>query len=206
MPPTVTAQLSSPTISTNQTVFLTLSPTTSTPAGVVPFTLTGTTNLDTGLKTESLPLNVNVVAGAGNTHVSGQFLTADTEEPISGVVVNIGANQVTSDAAGRFLLQNVPSGMQKLIISGNVPEGAFSYSIDLDLVSGQTHVLPPYYQTPAPPIEDFMPFNNGTQDQVFTDERYPGLSYTLPAGVTIIGWDNQPKTGLAFEHAYGVIA
>ena len=199
VPPTVSATLSSPAISANQTVFLTLSPTAATPAGVIPVTLVGTTTLDTGLKTETLPLNLHVLAAGGQTSVSGQFLTADTETPIPGVIVNIGANQVTTDAAGRFLLQNVPAGLQKLIISGDMPEGAFSYSIDYTFVAGQAHVLPPLYQTPAPPLDDFMAFNNGTQDQVFTDARFPGLSYTLPAGVTIIGWDNQPKTGLAFE-------
>ena len=68
--------------------------------------------------------SLTVLAGGGGTHVSSQFLTADTEEPIPGVIVNIGANQVTSDAAGRFLLQHVPSGLQKLMVSGDTPAGA----------------------------------------------------------------------------------
>lgn len=45
----------------------------------------------------------------------------------------------------------------------------------------------------------YTPIQNATQDQVITDPRYPGASFTLPAGVTIIGWDGAPKTQMAFE-------
>lgn len=114
-------------------------------------------------------------------------------------MVNIGANQVTTDSAGRFLLQNVPAGLQKLMVSGNTPVGAFAYSIDYTFVAGQTHVLPPLYHTPAPPVTQFMPITNSTGSQVIADARYPGYSMTLPAGVSIIGWDGLVKTGIAIE-------
>ena len=199
VPADVSVTLSSPAISANQTVYLTLSPSAATTAGVVSVTLVGTTNLETGLKTDTLPLNLNVLAGGGQTHVSGQFLTADSDIPIPGVIVNIGANQVTTDAAGRFLLQNVPSGLQKLIISGDTPAGAYSYSVDYTLAAGQAHVLPPFYLTPDPPLAQFTPITNATSAQVITDARFPGYSMTLPAGVSIIGWDGLVKTGVAVE-------
>lgn len=42
-------------------------------------------------------------------------------------------------------------------------------------------------------------FDNATADQIITDPRYPGLQITLPAGVTITGWDGVVKTQIALE-------
>ncbi|WP_447975230.1 RHS repeat-associated core domain-containing protein [Nitrospira sp. Kam-Ns4a] len=199
LPAGVTAQFSSATVTAGQTALLTLTVGGAVPAGPIAFTVVGTTLLETGQTAQTIPLLLQVLAGGGQTHVSGRFLATDTGAPIPNVQVTLGTLQTQTDAAGAFLLQNVPAGTQKLLISGTLPTGGFLYSTDVVLAAGQPNVLPPFWIMPQPPPERFTPIANGTSDQVFTDPRYPGLSLTLPVGVTIIGWDNVPKTKLALE-------
>lgn len=198
LPTGATARLTQSTMTTGQTAILTVTPGASTPAGIHPFTLTGLAQLDSGPKTQTIPLNLVVIAGGGQTHVASQFLRPDNQ-PIADIQVSIGSIQATTDAAGNFLLQNVPSGTQKLMVSGPTPNGPFMYSLDIQLVAGQTNTIPPFYLAPDPPLSQFTPINNATANHVITDARYPGASLTLPAGVVIRGWDNSIKTGITFD-------
>jgi len=66
-------------------------------------------------------------------------------------------------------------------------------------VAGRVTTLPTFHILPPPPPEQFVPIANETADQVVTDPRYPGLSITLPAGVTITGWDGVRKTQIALD-------
>jgi hypothetical protein len=105
----------------------------------------------------------------------------------------------TTDAAGAFLLLDVPADTQPLSVDANVARPGFPiYGVDVTLTAGQLTVLPPFRLTPPPPPERFTPIANGSQDQVITDPRFPGASLTLP-GVTITGWDGTPKTQVALE-------
>ena len=42
---------------------------------------------------------------------------------------------------------------------------------------------------------------NAAGDQAITDERYPGFAVTLPAGVSITGWDGVKKTRITYDAA-----
>ncbi len=136
--------------------------------------------------------------GGGTTSVSGQFLLTDGT-PVPNVQVRIGATQTQTDAAGNFLLTNVGSGVQQLAISGAVAQGGFGYAVDETLVAGQANILPIFWVTPPPPPEAFTPISNATAPQVIANPTFPGASITLPTGVTIIGWDNVPKTQLTIQ-------
>jgi len=139
------------------------------------------------------------LAATGLTSVAGQFLTI-TDTPIPNVLVQIGTVQAHSDAAGNFLLQNVPDGTQPLMIDANVAVAGYPiYKVDLQLTAGQTVTLPTFRITPPPPPERYTPINNATQTQVITDPRYPGFELTLPAGARIIGWDGVYKSKIAIE-------
>jgi RHS repeat-associated protein len=199
LPTGVTAQFTSPALTAGQNTILVLTATAATPVGAVSFVLNGTASLDTGTQTKTVLLLLQVLASGGQTAVSGQFLSTVDGSPIPNVQANLGAIQSVTDAGGNFLLQNVPAGTQKIIFSGTQPNGGFMYSADIVLTAGQNNVLPPFWITPQPSPERFAPINNAAADQVFSDPRFPGLSLTLPAGVTIIGWNNVPKTQIALE-------
>jgi RHS repeat-associated protein len=199
LPTGVTAQLSSATLTAGQTAILTLQTTGSVSPGTVSFVLSGTAPLETGPRTQSVPLTVNVVPSGGQTAVSGQFLNTADRRPIPNVQVTLGTVQSITDAAGNFLLQNVPAGAQQLMFNATQPNGGFMYKADVTLAAGQINTFPPFWLMPAPPTDQFTAINNAAADQVFTDPRFPGLSLTLPAGVRIIGWDNTVKTAIALE-------
>ncbi len=199
LPTGVAAKFDAPTLTTGQNTLLTLAASSAVQVGVASFTLSGTATIDTGPKTQTIPLTLEVLAAAGRTAVSGQFLTVDGR-PIQGVEVKIGSVQGRTDAAGNFLLLDVPAGAQLLMVDANVAVAGFPiYNVGLDLIAGQTLVLPAFRITPPPRPERFTPISNASADQIITDPRFPGVEITLPAGVTIIGWDGQLKNKIAVE-------
>lgn len=168
------------------------------PVGNTVVTISGTAQIDGQTVTHSASMTVSVVAG-GQTSLVGQFLTVDGE-PIAGVQVRLGTAQTNTDGGGNFLLADVPSGTQQLMIDVNSARAGYPiYAADVPLTAGETAVLPPFRITPPPAPERYTTISNATADQVFTDPRYPGLALTLPAGVTITGWDGNVKTQVALE-------
>ena len=85
-------------------------------------------------------------------------------------------------------------------IDANVVQpGLPIYAVDVTLVTGLATQLAPFRITPPPPAERFVPLANANTDQVISDSRFPGFSLTIPAGVTITGWDGTVKTKIAIE-------
>lgn len=203
LPSGVMAQFSAPALAPGQQGFVTFLTSPFTPPGAFPVTLTGTALLETGARTQSVPLTLQVLAQGGQTAVSGQMLRVDGT-PIPDVIVKVqtpsGPIQTQADAAGNFLLQQVPAGTVQLMIDANAAVPGYPmYAADVVATAGQVTVLPPFRITPPPPPERFTPIANGSADQVITDPRFPGVAITLPAGVTITGWDGVLKTRLAVE-------
>jgi RHS repeat-associated protein len=201
LPSGVTAQFTSPALTAGQNTILVLTTAAATPVGAVSFVLNGTAPLDTGAQTKTVPLVLTVQNGAGRTAVSGQMITMDGV-PIPNVQLSlVGTSlQTTSDAGGNFLFVDAPAGAQQLMIDANVAVAGYPiYRADVTLPAGQTTVLLPFRIMPPPPPERFTPISNATADQPITDPRFPGVVVTLPAGVTITGWDGVVKTKVAIE-------
>ena len=193
LPVGMTAQFSSPTLSTGQTSYLTVSAAGTVPGGQLSFTLTGTAQLDNGPSTQTLPITLHLLGNTNQSHVSGQFRVLPDGIPLANVQVNLGAVRAQTDAAGNFLLQNVPTGNQLLRIDANSADpGMPMYNVNLDIRAGQTITLPPFWL--ARPPTQLTPINNATADQIISDPRIPDVEFTLPAGVTITGWDGVVKT------------
>jgi RHS repeat-associated protein len=170
---------------------------TATPASAT-VTITANATLDGASVTRTAAATLDVLPG-GRTGALGQVTFTDGA-PIAGVRLTLAGATTTSDAGGNFRLFDVPAGRQMLGIDANAAQAGLPiYGVDVMLVAGQATQLAPFRITPPPPSERFVPIANTTAAQVITDPRFPGASVTLPAGVTITGWDGAVKTHIALE-------
>ncbi len=201
LPAGVTGQFSAQNLTIGQTGYLTIRTTGGVTAGTIPISVMGTATVEGGVRTQSIPLVLQVVAAGGQTVLSGEVLRTDGT-PISNVLLKIIGTSLESrtNAAGQFLFPNAPAGAQQLMVNANEAVAGYPiYHMDLILTAGQVSTFPTIWITPPPPAERFTLLNNATAAQVITDSRFPGAEITIPAGVTIVGWDGALKTKLAIE-------
>jgi RHS repeat-associated protein len=139
---------------------------------------------------------VDVLAGQ-HTALGGRLALVD-DTPIAGARLSLNGVVSLSDAGGNFLFVDAPAGRQTLGVDANAATAGWPiYAIDVELVGGRATRLPPLRITPPPPPERFVALDNAARDQQVTDERFPGFALTLPAGVTIAGWDGTLKQRVA---------
>ena len=166
--------------------------------GITPLTVTASGVVD-GVSRSQTTTTMLSISAPGRTAVAGRVLLS-SGEPLPGVQVAIGPARATSDAAGNFLVLTPPTGTQMMGIDANAARAGLPiYAVDVTVVVGQITSLPPTWLTTPPPPERFVAIANATADQVISDERFPGVAFTLPAGATITGWDGTPKTKIAIE-------
>jgi RHS repeat-associated protein len=132
-------------------------------------------------------------APRGMTALAGQVLLQDGH-PLARVTLSIDSISVRTDATGRFLLKNVPSGHHELLIDGrsaNSPRAVYGiFEAGVDIVSSVTTVLPYTIWMPALETANAVPLPSPTAgEMVITTPRIPGLELHLPAGTRIIGHD-----------------
>jgi RHS repeat-associated protein len=186
------------TVSGGQLRTLTLTAGPSAAPGVAAVTITASAIVDSASVTRAAVPTVNVVPG-GRTVAVGQVTFTDGT-PIAGVRLTLAGATTTSDGGGNFRLFDVPAGQQMLGVDANAAQAGLPiYGVDVMLVAGQATQLAPFRITPPPPPERFAPIANAGAAQIITDPRFPGASVTLPAGVTITGWDGTVKTRIALE-------
>ena len=167
-------------------------------AGTTQLTLTATGVVDGVARTQSATAAL-IIEPPGLAAVAGRFVLT-SGEPLQGVGVSIGAARTTSDAAGNFLVRAPSAGAQVMGIDANAARpGLPIYAMDVTVEADEVTMLPTVWLTTPPPAERFVPIANATADQVITDPHFPGVAFTLPAGVTITGWDGTPKTRVAIE-------
>jgi RHS repeat-associated protein len=134
----------------------------------------------------------------GQRTALGGRLTLVDDTPIAGARLTLAGAVVETDAAGNFLFLDPPTGRHMLALDVNAARAGLPiYAIDVDIVAGAASRLPPLRITPPPPADQFVPIDNAARDQIVTDERFPGFALTLPAGVTIAGWDGVLKQRIA---------
>lgn len=120
---------------------------------------------------------------------------------IAGVRVNVDANQTISDAAGNFMLTGLPAGKVTLRMDATPAHSLYPiWPAIVELETGKLTVLTDWVINPLPTDDKYKPLiQNSPVAQPVTDARYPGVQFTIPAGVNIIGWDGVPKTRMAME-------
>ena len=201
IPPGVTATLASPMLTGGQKTTLTVHADATAPVGTSTLTLHTTATVDTTPVTRTATVMLDVQAG-GRTAVVGQFTFLDGT-PLAGVKLALGGTNTQTDSGGNFQLLDVSAGTHPLSVDTTPMHPQLPmYGMDVTPVAGQVTQLPALRIHPPLPPERFTPIQNATQDQVIADPRYPGASFILPAGVTIVGWDGTPKTQMAIERLH----
>lgn len=134
-------------------------------------------------------------APAGVSAISGQVLLLDGF-PLPDVTLRVGTDQVQTDGTGRFLLENVPSGNDVMVIDGrSAHKDHATYCVFQDRVAvtgGQTNILNYTVWMPAMDLahEATIPVPT-TTETVITNPLVPGLQLHLPAGTTITDIDGK---------------
>ena len=194
-PAGVTATLEAAALTGGRSTMLTVTPemTAATSGAVV---VEATAVIDGGIVRRQAALQLDVLPGP-RTALAGRLLLVD-DTPIAGARLTLADITLETDAGGNFLFLDPPAGRQMLGLDVNAARpGLPIYAIDVDLPAGAATRLPRLRITPPPPPEQFVRIDNAARDQVVTDERYPGFALTLPAGVTVVGWDGTPKQQIA---------
>jgi uncharacterized protein YjdB len=155
--------------------------------------------------TRSTSINITVQAAGNVTGVKGRFVTPDNRG-IAGVIVRADVNATpqpttTTDAAGNFLLTGLPAGSVTLRMDATPANPLYPiWPHTITLTANQILVTEDWIINPPPGPDKFTPIQaNAPRDQIVTDPRFPGMKITIPAGVTIIGWDGVPKSRMAVE-------
>jgi RHS repeat-associated protein len=198
-PDGVTATLGAGALTGGQSTTLTVTPTGLAAPGAV--VVEATAVLDGIVVRQTAAVQLDVVPGQ-HTALGGRLVLVDGT-PIAGAKLTLAGGTLDTDAGGNFLFLDPPAGRHMLALDVNAARAGLPiYAIDVELASGVATRLPPLRITPPPPPERFVPIDNATRDQVVTDDRFPGFALTLPAGVTIVGWDGTPKQRIAVERLH----
>ncbi|HEV2387693.1 MAG TPA: RHS repeat-associated core domain-containing protein [Candidatus Acidoferrales bacterium] len=134
-------------------------------------------------------------APPGVTAISGQVLL-QSGLPLKGVTLRVGTDATETDGTGRFLLRDVPSGHDVMVIDGrSASTKVATYGVfpdGVDVAAGQTNVLS--YTIWMPAIDTAhavtIPVPT-TAETVVTTPLIPGLEFHVPAGTTITDIDGK---------------
>ncbi len=143
-----------------------------------------------GPATKTPQANVPMLQAApGVTALAGQVLLQNGA-PLPGVAVSIGNLQTVTDAAGRFLVANIPAGHVEFIVNGRTANTAGiqfgQFVIGADVAPGITTTLG--YTVWMPVIDTAHAVNipsPTTQEVDVTSPLLPGVVLKIPAGVVI---------------------
>jgi RHS repeat-associated protein len=212
IPSGITSKFTPASITAGQTSLLTLTAPLSQPVGGATLTITAAATVDGIPVSQSAAVALSVVAPT--TSFLGRIAVDDAiQTPLAGVTVrmlgkdgnggNTGCTGVTvSDAAGNFILRNLPpscAGRQLVGYDGltaTSPPGKYAgVNIVYTLTAGQATVSPVVVHLPR--IDDKETFyvqQNSAVDQTYAYKSIPGLSVTVYRGTTFTMPDNtQPN-------------
>jgi YD repeat-containing protein len=203
LPTGVTATFSPPTLGPNASGLLTLTTSGSTPSSAS-IEVRGIATIEgvTVTRTGTTLLNVQ---GAGQTVLAGQ-VRDENDKPLAGVSIKLGGitptTLGTTDAAGNFLVNLSVAGSQVFLIDGSTAStSGLSYPtipVTLNIQAGVVNSLGFIPHLHSQPTAKLIPITPG-QDTVLTDPDLPGFKMTIPAGVSIIGWDGQANTQVSVK-------
>ncbi len=144
---------------------------------------------------KSLP---SLQADPGVTALAGQVFSLGSR-PLAGVILRIGGHYAQTDDNGQFLLTDLPTGKQVLVIDGrNLGPGNQSYGLfatQVEITAGQTNVLP--FTSWLPRLDKGHAVqipSPTTTEMVVTTPHIPGLEVHIPPGATLQDYDGNSVT------------
>lgn len=167
-------------------------------AGTASFSVNGEATIDGQSVVQSAPVQLSVLS-AGATSFVGRILN-DKNEPLQNVQITLldashhfSGPTVNTDAAGNFVLSNVPVGNQMFFVDGRGAQASASDTRQYppveaihDIVAGQTNRMPFTIYVPAIDTESVTPTPPGNSNPIIaTSPRIPDLEVEIPAGTTI---------------------
>ncbi len=146
-------------------------------------------------KYESLP---NLQAARGTTALAGQVLKLNGD-PLVHTTLSIGSRKTESDSTGRFLLTDIPSGHQVLVIDGttaNVPGKKYGrYEFGDEIKAGITNKLDfKIWMSMLDMAHEVTIASPTTKETVLSTPTIPGLELHLPPGTVITDASGKPVT------------
>ena len=198
LPAGITASFSPPFLGPNASGLLTLTTTGTTPSSSS-IEVRGTATIEGVATTRSATAALNVQA-PGATVLAGQVLD-ENEKPIPGVSIKLGGTTQTTlgitDAGGSFLVSLAVAGPQVFLIDGSTANaGGISYAtipVTLNIQAGVVNTLGFVPHLHVQPTTQTLPVAPAVATPL-TFANVPDFQVTIPAGVTIIGWDGQVNT------------
>ena len=202
LPTGMTALFNIGTIGSGQSSLLTLTTNGTTSTGTYPILVTATGAVNGVTTARTVTANVQVLA-TGATTFAGQVLDEE-DKPVKGVLVKIGATQVSTDDGGNFLMPNAPVGANQLMFIDGTPAStpdrklpviAYKVTIVASQANAMTFVPHLHFQKTTGMVD----ISNTGVERIVTDPDVPGFQMNLPAGAQIIGWDGQPNTQVSIR-------
>ncbi|HEY0638613.1 MAG TPA: RHS repeat-associated core domain-containing protein, partial [Pseudonocardiaceae bacterium] len=140
-------------------------------------------------------------APEGVTAVSGHVLDLDAR-PLTGIPVRLGGVTTSTDAAGRFLLRDVPAGATTVIVDGYAAETSparyGTFRIRAAVHAGRTTALDDPVWLPRLDMRHTvrLPSSPTTRETVLRTPAIPGLEVRIPAGSVVRDLDGAVVTEL----------
>ncbi len=202
LPAGLSGSFNHPLLAAGQTALLTLTAPATQPLGTGTFTVTASATVQGFPEVQAV--NASVTVQRLTMSFLGRTVVDDpTETPLAGVTITfLGVDfqghptgcsgQAVSDAAGNFMIANLPSpcvGTQLIRYDGSTvtsPAGTYA-GVDLlyTFTPGQVTTAPVLIHLPrVDDAETVMVQQNASTDQTFTFRSIPGLSVTVYAGTT----------------------
>ncbi len=203
LPSGITAAFKPPNVTAGQTSVLTLTAAANQPIATSNLSISAAATVDGLAVTQTASASISVVAPT--TTLLGRTVVSDaTETPIAGVTITTlgkdGNGSTTgctghtavSDAAGNFMLTNLPlacTGPQLIGFNGTTataPPGKYAgVNLIFTLTSGQVMAAPIFVHLPRiDNVETFLVTQNASTDQSYSWNTIPGLGVTVYAGTT----------------------
>lgn len=200
LPAGVTAKFSPANLALGQAGSLILGAASGAQTGSATVTIEATALVSGVPQTRAAQVTLDVQSTVGVTGVKGRFVSPEGQG-IAGVRVNVEANQTVSDAAGNFMLTGLPAGKVTLRMDATPAHPLYPiWPAIVELESGKLTVLTDWVINPLPTDDKYKPLlQDSPTEQFVSDDRYPGVRFTIPAGVNITGWDGVKKSRMAIE-------
>ena len=165
--------------------------------GVYDITINAKATIDGKVITRTAPVKLDI-ASAGGTVLTGSIFASKDKKPLKNVKLTIGSIITYTDDAGNFIVSNPPLGDQVVLIdadTANTQNAAYPsrLPVPVTILSGKINKLPYQVHIHEVNTKYFTQINPST-DTIAKDPNIPDFEIKVPAGVNIIGWDNQPNT------------